>query len=797
MSDYKDFYKEISSSTALVNKSPIIKFDDIAKRMHYRNNLRSYANLHNGQRKLFISELQFLTNIYDKLDSSKTYYVVYAGAAPAHHTYFLSTFFTNIKYILIDPAKFELMLDRDLCHTDLPFGTRGYKYLYSKYNKQFESEPPHTWIDIIKNSNNGIFLIENYMSDEYAKLFKELSPIFISDIRTNEKDSESPTDLDLLWNSAMQYNWACIMQPIACMFKFRIPFFACRDLGNLEQYHMDAFNTAKSYGINFVEDHKKNIFRYLDGDIYIQAFPGIESCESRLCLFGALKTKEYDCREYEQKFYYYNVIERNFIHHINKYSNAELYFDHCNDCAIEAIVWENYSINIRKIDIYQCIRTLNIILNRTLKMSVHGRFFLPNCERIKDIFNFKFLNWANIQFAATPKFKQISSQRAKFTFGEICKNMVMKIPKKLQPGTIKIIEKSFVNSPLKLDLWQIKNKYPLLHQVRFFKPIAITRELRHRSQFLYLLRYILTSRLKYLIIIDSITIEKYLGFLCKLVPISVIQFKKDSNNKFSNVPHVAGFYEYNYPTKWADLQRFDTMGKWGIFCPVWNYSEVGRRLLKEEFLGAAARIYCIIKEAAPHSYLLGFEPHIDTFEFNKNAFSKMLPLMNLAKKIGYDPMIFYNKGIYLFFAGDPWIIPYGPNKAFKTLIYSECRAINREADNFSPPLEKYNIADYCEKHMYYNMFDRGLNLHPNKYANKEKHYDYCNDCAQDAYILSMYCEIYKRTFWEIWEFVTKLFDCNLFSNGHGLLFEKNKELLVDMYQYESAIINNTRYSLIY
>ena len=51
------------------------------------------SGLHIGQRKLFLYELQFLSDLSPKLKENNTHYVVYAGAAPAKHTYYLATFF--------------------------------------------------------------------------------------------------------------------------------------------------------------------------------------------------------------------------------------------------------------------------------------------------------------------------------------------------------------------------------------------------------------------------------------------------------------------------------------------------------------------------------------------------------------------------------------------------------------------------------------------------------------------------------------------------------------------------------
>ena len=57
--------------------------------------------------------------------------------------------------------------------------------------------------------------------------------------------------------------------------------------------------------------------------------------------------------------------------------------------------------------------------------------------------------------------------------------------------------------------------------------------------------------------------------------------------------------------------------------------------------------------------------------------------------------------------------------------------------------------------MYYNQFDRPFNFHPNKCADEAKHYDTCNDCALDYYILSEYCKKYKKGFWQTWDFISR------------------------------------------
>lgn len=69
-------------------------------------------NLHKGQRKLCLAEVDFLTEFYrrhpDLLDSGKLIKVLYVGAAPGIHIPYLSSLFPNVRWILVDPGKFEL-----------------------------------------------------------------------------------------------------------------------------------------------------------------------------------------------------------------------------------------------------------------------------------------------------------------------------------------------------------------------------------------------------------------------------------------------------------------------------------------------------------------------------------------------------------------------------------------------------------------------------------------------------------------------------------------------------------------
>ena len=59
--------------------------------------------LHLGQRKLLLTEVNFLTN-YSDLSKN----INYIGAAPGHHIEFLSTLFSDHTFYLYDPEILQL-----------------------------------------------------------------------------------------------------------------------------------------------------------------------------------------------------------------------------------------------------------------------------------------------------------------------------------------------------------------------------------------------------------------------------------------------------------------------------------------------------------------------------------------------------------------------------------------------------------------------------------------------------------------------------------------------------------------
>lgn len=141
---------------------------------------------HWGQRKLLMSEIEFLT-LYTDPDIEKT--IVYAGAAPGTHINYLSGLFPACNFVLVDPAKFL-------------------------------AEP-----------NEKITLRNDYMTDAIAKEYSDRNDIlYVSDIRVNE------TDEQLLLDNQNQMNWHIIMKPEASMLKFKCPYYKSEDSSNSNTY---------------------------------------------------------------------------------------------------------------------------------------------------------------------------------------------------------------------------------------------------------------------------------------------------------------------------------------------------------------------------------------------------------------------------------------------------------------------------------------------------------------------------------------------------------------------------------
>jgi len=247
---------------------------------------------HWGQRKLCLSEIEFLTDHIphdrdsdrDRGQSEGPYQiiVIYAGAAPGTHITMLVDLFPQVhQWVLIDPARFGL--------ADHP-----------KVEKRRE-------------------FFTDKLAAELRDRFRGLCVLFISDIRTaNWKQmTQKANERQIAQDNSDQMHWCQIMQPDKAMLKFRLP-----------------------YG----DGHTM----YLPGEIRFQVWAPPSSTETRLITscYDPAKLRAYSHLEYEQRLFYFNTEVRMKQHFPHSIKGPGLDFQY--DSAAEVLILSRYLIRFDK-----------------------------------------------------------------------------------------------------------------------------------------------------------------------------------------------------------------------------------------------------------------------------------------------------------------------------------------------------------------------------------------------------------------------------------------------------------------
>ena len=204
--------------------------------------------IHDGQRKLLMSEIEFMTNEYNKLDSSKKI-LLYIGASTgirSIHTYTLAKLFPEFEYHLYDKNDF-----------------------YPKLNE-------------LKN----IKIFKRWFTDNDSQKYNNnKNVLLVSDMRDpvigNSKNNNNPNikKMNKIVNDDMniQMKFYTDINPVSALLKFRLP-----------------WTPGKT--------------KYLDGTIYYQVWQGLDSTETRIVPNGKIKT--YDNTSYEERLSYFNTETR-------------------------------------------------------------------------------------------------------------------------------------------------------------------------------------------------------------------------------------------------------------------------------------------------------------------------------------------------------------------------------------------------------------------------------------------------------------------------------------------------------
>jgi cap2 methyltransferase len=160
---------------------------DARSKPYRRRTDESKTVVHWGQRKLLMSEIEFL--LMTQTDK-KICTVVYAGAAPGTHVQLLADMFPSHRFILVDPAPFT-----------------------------------------VRPKKGRIVIHQTMFTDELAEelhrsLRQKTRVLFISDVRSSDSDfhSEQIHNERIRSDMCAQARWHSILRPFKSMLKFRLPY---------------------------------------------------------------------------------------------------------------------------------------------------------------------------------------------------------------------------------------------------------------------------------------------------------------------------------------------------------------------------------------------------------------------------------------------------------------------------------------------------------------------------------------------------------------------------------------------
>lgn len=337
--------------------------NDIPAQIPYGSAPEQTRALHFGQLKLLISEIEFIDSLPP---GPKT--ILYAGSAPNNKLPILLDLYPDVTFVLADPHKHYFGEDffthriNEVCYfvlapeSDYAKADEGKN---SKVEKKYNLNGVITHRtdrkqgEVPTDINNKlhtykVFVIEDFFTNELAERLKV--DYYISDIRTQSE--EYPSELDILNDNAQSYNIIKRLQPKKYMIKFRTPYFYGAPVRETEELNLCPVPLLTNY------NNKK--FEFLKGELWLQAFAGQSSTESRL-VGTTLDTTEYDIDWYNNSFYFFNKKYRGYNGpNVNSIVDRSLGICECQDCALMMdVLTNNRSIEKAKSIVREVCRLTN------------------------------------------------------------------------------------------------------------------------------------------------------------------------------------------------------------------------------------------------------------------------------------------------------------------------------------------------------------------------------------------------------------------------------------------------------
>jgi hypothetical protein len=304
--------------------------NDLSNQSQYIGDARDFqSRCHWGQKKLVLSEIQFLTKVCQKLNtkSLKDYAVVYVGAAHGFHFPILYNLFPELIWILYDPGKFS---------------------------KEAHMHPEKQKVKIFNQFFTDDTIDHARQNAENRKI------LFISDIRL------TPNEEAVMKDMISQAKWGTELGADYMLLKYKPPY----EDENTKQFKtntIDDLQLNPKYIKNPELKADDKTFLYLKGDVYIQLFAHIHSVELRLMVEkvnGKYELETINYGEIEKKMFYFNTNLRtswstenyDFLHYIPGYDSSI-------ECVMEYLIIKNYYEYLHN------IKDNNIIIQKMFDMA--------------------------------------------------------------------------------------------------------------------------------------------------------------------------------------------------------------------------------------------------------------------------------------------------------------------------------------------------------------------------------------------------------------------------------------------
>lgn len=265
-----------------------------AKRQVYcqKSRTEKRRHFHDGQRKLFLSELAFLTECVD--DSPKRQLVVYVGCSPGNHIDQLISMFPTLDFDLFDREPLVI-----------PLGPR-------------------------------VRYFPRFFTDDDARQYAGRDVLFISDVRGMAMGERSDEIIEaaVVSDNASTIRWHALMQPRMSIIKFRLPFAPGVSNALSGSLQFQAWSGATSTETRLVCG-RSPCFSH-GGVRAAHAALAVYLSDSTDCIArAALGIVAMDHTKYEERMMYFNSVTRN------------QQFECCNglvkfDVAMETDIWQEY-----------------------------------------------------------------------------------------------------------------------------------------------------------------------------------------------------------------------------------------------------------------------------------------------------------------------------------------------------------------------------------------------------------------------------------------------------------------------